>query len=146
MDELSLDIIAQPADERLIDRMAEGLDRTIPPGVAAYGPAPLTIVLRDTGGKVNGGLVGESVWDWLHVKYLWVTEARQGEGLGRRLLGAAEAEAERRGLTGLWLNTFSFQAPAFYEKLGYRLFGRIDDFPGGHVRRFYQKRLDRTRR
>lgn len=141
MDEQRLEITDRPADDGLIERVSAGLDGTIPPGVPAYAPVPLSVLLRSRHGDVEGALAGESVWDWLYVRYLWVAEARQGAGLGTRLLQAAEAEAGRRGLTGVWLNTFSFQAPGFYERLGYQPFGRIDDFPNGHVRHFYLKRL-----
>jgi len=53
----------------------------------------------------------------------------------------AEAEARARGCIGIWLNTFSFQARGFYEKLGFTLIGQIDDYPVGHQRFFLQKRF-----
>ncbi|MGC6728099.1 hypothetical protein ACP0GO_26835, partial [Escherichia coli] len=42
----------------------------------------------------------------------------------------------------MWLDTYSFQARGFYEKLGYTVFGTIDDFPPGHQRFFGRKRLE----
>jgi hypothetical protein len=41
----------------------------------------------------------------------------------------------------LWLDTFSFQARPFYEKLGYEVFGQLEDYPRGHSRYFLQKRF-----
>ena len=67
----------------------------------------------------------------------------RGAGLGRQLLQRAEAIARERGCHGLWLDTFSFQARGFYEKLGFSLFGEIEDYPPGHSRFFLRKRLDR---
>jgi ribosomal protein S18 acetylase RimI-like enzyme len=55
---------------------------------------------------------------------------------------AAEAEARRRGLTGIWLDTWTFQAPGFYRKLGFAEVGRIPNYPPGHDRIFFMKRLD----
>ncbi len=56
-------------------------------------------------------------------------------------MAIAEHEARQRGLVGIWLDTFSFQAPVFYEKLGFKEFGQITNFPPGHSRTFYVKRL-----
>jgi ribosomal protein S18 acetylase RimI-like enzyme len=70
-----------------------------------------------------------------------VPEAQRGAGIGRELMRRAEAEAVERGCLGAWLDTFSFQAPGFYERLGYSIFGRIDDYPPGHSRFFMRKSL-----
>lgn len=53
----------------------------------------------------------------------------------------AEAEARRRGLSGIWLDTWTFQAPGFYQRLGFTECGRIRDDPPGHDRIFYVKRF-----
>ena len=66
---------------------------------------------------------------------------RQGQGTGRRILIAAEEEALRRGCRYAWLDTFSFQARGFYEKLGYSVFGTLEDYPAGHSRYFLRKTL-----
>ena len=66
---------------------------------------------------------------------------RRGLGHGRHLLLSAEQEALTRGCEGAVLDTFSFQAPDFYRKLGYAIFGQLDDFPSPHRRYFLTKRL-----
>ena len=53
----------------------------------------------------------------------------------------AENFARERDCIGVWLDTFDFQAPAFYRKLGYQAFGQLNDYPPGHQRLFFQKRL-----
>jgi ribosomal protein S18 acetylase RimI-like enzyme len=53
----------------------------------------------------------------------------------------AEEIAANRGCLGIRLDTFSFQAPGFYEKLGYRIFGRLANHPKGHERIYYFKEL-----
>ena len=106
----------------------------------------LTISLKDAREKVVAGLNGHSDWGWLFVKLLWVSDAHRRAGLGTRLMKAAEAEARRRNCRAVWLDTFSFQAPGFYEKLGYRRFGELKDYPRGHRRFFYFKTLTRPRR
>ena len=102
----------------------------------------VAIVLRDDGGAIVGGLWGLTGFRWLFVQYLAVPPALKGEGRGRALMLAAEDEARRLGCTGLWLDTFSFQARGFYEKLGYDVIGQIDDFPPGEARFFLRKRID----
>lgn len=102
---------------------------------------PLALVLRDADGGVQGGLWGRSYWRWLFVELLVVAPACRGQGLGRRLMAAAEAEARARDCVGIWLDTFSFQAPDFYAGLGFREFGRIPEYPPGRVRHFLLKRL-----
>jgi GNAT superfamily N-acetyltransferase len=68
---------------------------------------------RDGTEALVGGLIGETVWQWLSVRLLWVDPAHRGAGHGQRLLAAAEAEAIRRGCHHARLDTFSFQAADF---------------------------------
>ena len=104
---------------------------------------PLAITVRDEAGIVAGGLWGYTLYSFLFVELLAMGEAR-GEGIGRKVMALAEAEARRRGCVGIWLDTFSFQAPWFYPKLGFTEFGRIPGHPPGHDRLFLVKHFDRT--
>jgi ribosomal protein S18 acetylase RimI-like enzyme len=63
-------------------------------------------------------------------------------GAGRRLMMEAEAEALRRGCCAAELDTFSFQARGFYERLGYSVFGALEDYAPGQSRFYMRKRLD----
>ncbi len=90
---------------------------------------------------IVGGLYGYVVYRYLFVELLALGPARS-LGLGRQVMALAEAEARRRDCIGIWLDTYSFQAPGFYAKLGFEEFGRISDFPPGHDRIFLLKRLD----
>ena len=102
----------------------------------------LAVLLSDPDtGETIGGLWGETLLSWLHVDLLFVPETLRRAGIGRRLMGEAETEAVRRGCIGAWLDTYSFQARGFYEKLGYSLFGTIDDMPHGHSRFFVKKQF-----
>ena len=94
-------------------------------------PLPLDVLIRDARGELVGGLVGSTYWGWLEVERLWIRENLRGRGYGSRLLVMAEAEARRRGCTRVHLTTFSFQARSFYERLGYRVVGQLDDYPPG---------------
>lgn len=101
----------------------------------------LCYVLETSEGEIVGGVIGATYWDWLYVNLMWVREDLRGQGYGRRLLEEAEAEAVRRGAKRSYLDTFSFQAPEFYQKSGYEEFGRLEDFPVGHTRYFLVKTL-----
>ena len=101
----------------------------------------LCFVLQTPEWKIVGGVIGATYWDWLYVNLMWVREDLRGRGFGRQLLEKAETEARQRGAKRAYLDTFSFQAPAFYKKLGYEEFGRLEDFPAGHTRYFLVKTL-----
>lgn len=103
---------------------------------------PLALLLRDpTTREVTGGLWGISYYRWLFIELLVLPESARGQGLGTRLMRAAEQEAHARGCIGIWLDTFSFQARGFYEKLDFTVFGEIEDYPPGHSRFWLRKRL-----
>lgn len=101
----------------------------------------IAIFVRDDQRQMVAGISG---WLWgecLEIDYLWVQEAVRGQGVGKQLVIALEEAAVVRGCRQITLETFSFQAPEFYQKLGYNEFGVIDGF-GNHFRKFYmQKRL-----
>jgi GNAT superfamily N-acetyltransferase len=80
-------------------------------------------------------------YDWLFIELLAVPEQWRGHDYGTALMGEAERIARSRGCVGVWLDTFDFQARGFYEKLGFTLFGTLDDHPVGHRRFFLRKRL-----
>jgi ribosomal protein S18 acetylase RimI-like enzyme len=101
----------------------------------------LCFVMRDSKQDIVGGVIGATYWGWLYINLMWVREELRGRDHGQRLLVLAEEEARQRGAKHAYLDTFSFQAPGFYEKHGYRVFGELPDFPVGHRRYFMVKTL-----
>jgi GNAT superfamily N-acetyltransferase len=102
----------------------------------------MAILIRDDHGATIGGLWGTIAFDWLIIELLFVPEALRGSDLGTAIMNRAEAFASRRGCIGAWLDTFSFQARGFYEKLGYALVGVLPDHPRGGARYFLSKRFE----
>jgi len=103
--------------------------------------SPVNLFLRDAGDEVVGGLLA-GIWGGvLFVRILWVSEALRGRGFGRRLMETAERRAVERGCRHVFLDTFNFQAPGFYEKLGYQTYAKADDWPVGHAHHFLRKDL-----
>lgn len=92
-------------------------------------------------GTVVAGIVAGGVCDTLEIEFLFVDEAHRGKGLGKRLIAHAEEAARRGGLTRVLVNTYSFQAPEFYKKLGYTEAARIDPCFGDFKQYFFTKRL-----
>jgi GNAT superfamily N-acetyltransferase len=128
-------------DEAAIRAIASGLDFYN----AGFAPgadwSPHWIVGRDPGGAVQAGVKYVISFDWLFVRWLWVAEPYRNCGIGSQLLSRAEAAARKKHCPAAYLDTFAFQAPKFYERRGYREFGRLDDFPAGHSRIWLSKPL-----
>jgi N-acetylglutamate synthase-like GNAT family acetyltransferase len=101
----------------------------------------LTIVVHDDKGAIAAGLNGATYFGWLFIEHLWVREDCRKEGFGKKLVTMAEAQAQKRGCRHVYLDTFSFQAPDFYKKMGYSEYAKFDDFPGKHSRYFFKKDL-----
>jgi GNAT superfamily N-acetyltransferase len=103
--------------------------------------ATLNLGLRDhNGAEVEGGLRGEIYWNWLTIYQLVIPQDVRGKGIGSRLLQNAEEFARQNGCVGVWLDTFSFQAPAFYRKRGYEEFAELSCYPNDVSRIFLRKR------
>jgi len=104
----------------------------------------LSCLLRDPDGTLVAGIDGFTWGGYAQIEVLWVSEGLRGNGVGRKLLEAAEAEARKRGCTSIVLSSHEFQAPRFYAKLGYRLVGTTEDTPAGHRAFHFQKHLAAT--
>lgn len=101
----------------------------------------LCVVLYSPDQQIVGGVIAEIYWNWLFINVMWVKEELRGTGFGEKLLNRTEEEASKLGAKHAFLDTFTFQAPGFYEKNGYSAFGKLEGFPPGHQRIFYEKDL-----
>ncbi|MFA7338454.1 MAG: GNAT family N-acetyltransferase [Candidatus Obscuribacterales bacterium] len=101
----------------------------------------LDLMMRDGEGKIIAGLCGETRWGWLEVETLAVEEGYRHQQIGSRLLDAAEAEARKRHCHGVFLDTYTFQARDFYERKGYAVYGKLENFPNGYTKFYLWKEL-----
>ena len=104
-------------------------------------PRELGIFLHDENGQKTAGLIGSTHGNWLEVDYLWVCETLRGRGVGSEMLRIAEETARSRGCNYVFLNTFGFQAPGFYEKHGYIQEFVLKEYPLSGKRYYYTKTL-----
>jgi ribosomal protein S18 acetylase RimI-like enzyme len=101
----------------------------------------ICFVIQGPDEEVLGGVIGATHWGWLYINLMWIKEEFRGHGYGHRLLMLIENEARKHGAKNAYLDTFSFQAPDFYKKHGYQVFGELKDFPPGHQRYYLTKQL-----
>ena len=102
---------------------------------------PLNLYVEDDSGELMAGLVAETFGNWLEIEYLFVKEDLRGQGIGSQLLQQAESEAKKRNCRFAFVNTYQFQAPAFYQKQGYKEVFTLKDYPYDGQRHYYQKDL-----
>ncbi|HIE6630217.1 GNAT family N-acetyltransferase [Bacillus luti] len=101
----------------------------------------VSLVVKNEEGKIFGGVTGRMYFYHLHIDFLWVDESVRHDGYGSQLLHKIEEIAKEKGCRLILLDSFSFQAPEFYKKHGYREYGVVEDHPKGHSQHFFEKRL-----
>ncbi|MBB5016986.1 GNAT superfamily N-acetyltransferase [Chitinivorax tropicus] len=101
----------------------------------------LYVFAKDSNNQVIGGIVGSAYWGWVNISSVWVSPVYRRQGLASRMLAMIEQEAISKGCKHAYLDTFTFQSPALYEKSGYQIIGTLPDFPPGHARHFMSKDL-----
>ena len=92
----------------------------------------LNIVEYDENNSIIAGILGGTYWGWLHIDILWVAEKYRMQGIGSKLLKAAEEEAKKRGCHSVHIDTMSWQAPEFYKKHGYKIISELENIPAGN--------------
>ncbi|EED31847.1 histone acetyltransferase HPA2 [gamma proteobacterium NOR5-3] len=127
------------AEQAIVTRGFE--DYAVQQQAPPYRARNLSWTADDEQTELAGALVGEIYWDWMFLDDLWVAPTHRGQGIGSRLVRAAENFAQEQALQGVWLWTQSWEAEHFYPKLGYSEFTRFHDFPKGHTRIGYRKSL-----
>lgn len=110
-------------------------------GVLTKPGISIELFLKDDAGQVMGGILCDTFSYCVYIDVLWVDERLRGQGYGEDLMTAAEKIARENGCTFAHTTTFSYQAPDFYQRMGYQIFGEIDDYPNGIKQYFLKKKL-----
>ncbi len=72
-------------------------------------------------GNFAGILVVKTFWGQLHIKYLYIEELYRRKGIGTRLILNLLEYGKKQGCTAVFVETMSFQALGFYQKLGFEI-------------------------
>ena len=91
--------------------------------------------------KLIGGAVGYIEWKWYFLDELWIEEEHRKNGIGTKLINEIEKCAKENNLLGVRMETWSFQARGFYEKMGYEIYATFEDCPPGTIDYFLKKRF-----
>ncbi|WP_340613505.1 GNAT family N-acetyltransferase [Xenorhabdus thailandensis] len=102
---------------------------------------PLFLTITDDNNQIIAGLVAKTWWGGLEIQYLWVDEKHRKKGFGRQLMLQAEEEALKRHCHMAYVDTFSFQARGFYEKLGYKVYGELGEYAHKYTRFYLAKKF-----
>jgi len=134
-----------PSTEAEMMVLLEGLGRNILKhlGDVDLGRS-LRIFLHDKENRTVGGITADLFGGWAYISLLWVEESLRNQGFGSELLHRLETEAINLGCTNAHLDTYSYEARPFYEKAGYEVFGKLDDYPPGYCKYFLRKSLQGT--
>jgi GNAT superfamily N-acetyltransferase len=114
---------------------------TVLPDEVKHPVKNVSFVLRNDEGDIVGGITGTIFWYHLHIDFLWVDYSLRGKGYGKELLERIEGAAKENHCRLILLDTFSFQAPNYYQKYGYQVVGKVEDHPKGHHQYYLEKRL-----
>lgn len=126
-------------DTLVFDALIKGLKQHKYEHMGPEETAPLSVIARDKDNHIIAGVSGRSIYRNFLIEMVWVSEAARGTGLGRQLMEQAEIEAKKRGCLVAQLDTLSFQAPVFYQKLGFEIVGTVPGFSGSPERYFMLK-------
>lgn len=132
--------VSDTVDERTAEVVTNGLDEFNKAAAGYRDRLPLCVSVTDPAtGEVVGGALGRSSLGLLFLDYIYLPEYLRGGGVGSQLLEAFENEGRRRGCRAAVLYTISFQAPGFYQKRGWTVFGEVPSDPPGTTRIFLSK-------
>lgn len=110
-------------------------------GIDGVRDQPVAFVSYDSKDAVKGAVVVMVFWGQLHVKTLWVAEDWRGTGLARELMEKAHDYGRSHKCDFAFVETMSFQAEGFYQKLGYTTEFRRDGYAAGTAFVYMQKNL-----
>jgi ribosomal protein S18 acetylase RimI-like enzyme len=97
--------------------------------------------VRSETNELVGGLLGNTHFNHFFVSAIFVDQRFRRHGIGRELMKRAEELALEHECDAIYLDTFDYQAPGFYLKLGFEVFGKLEDYPPGHQRFYLMKRI-----
>lgn len=141
----TLEILLVDGDDETV---AQAVDAMLDEAAAVLGHPfegkKVQLSARDAEGNLVGGLIGAHLQRWFFIKLLAVSPEARGGGIGAKLLARAEHMAREEGLVGIYLDTFEFQAPRFYQRQRYREIGRLPKLGNAPQRIWFAKEFNNS--
>jgi GNAT superfamily N-acetyltransferase len=128
-----------PEERDVLSSKLGHFNKTQSPPIGDSWRKDIHLVLRDEVDALVGGLIGVIYRGCLAIEILYIDESHRGKNQGERLMNAAEEIARKEGCHFIHLDTFSFQAPGFYTKMGYQIFGTLEGYTE-YIKRYYLKK------
>ncbi|MFX1341160.1 MAG: GNAT family N-acetyltransferase [Promethearchaeota archaeon] len=137
-------IITNPSKEEieLVKKGLEEHNKKHPNGELDIPTPDISLILKNKDGQIIGGVITSMLVGVMHLEVLWVAKKHRRKGYGRALVLEAERIGKKKGYTASQTWTFSFQAPEFYQSIGYKVLGIFDGYIGGITEYVLMKRLD----
>lgn len=142
--QLKVELSVSPSEEELKaigDGIAAFNEQFLPNDGAFDSGFRFALIVRNDSGDIVGGIQASVVWSYCVLELLWLSEETRGSGVGSKLMHQLEDFAKEKGLRQIRTETLDFQAKPFYEKLGYRVYGELENIPKGHITYFLAKDL-----
>ena len=133
---MDISVTISPTKEEL-HALSEGIgaynQNYLPDEIGFEKDTNFAVFAKDDKGKVLGGIRAKAFWNYCIIELLWLSEESRGLGLGSQLIASAENFTKDKGFSYMRTEILRFQARPFYEKLGYKVFGELSDYPKGHT-------------
>ena len=82
---------------------------------------PVAFIARTKNGQFAGAIVGELFWGTFHIKYVYIVKEHRGQRIASKLMENALNYGKENKCPFAFVETMSFQALDFYQKLGFQL-------------------------
>lgn len=100
----------------------------------------LSIIIKNESNNIVAGILSKIYLKSNFIEVFWIDESIRRMGFGSKLLSEIERISKDKGCSFIHLDTFSFQALGFYQKMGYSVFATLDDYPDD-IKRYYLKKF-----
>ncbi|WP_209349437.1 GNAT family N-acetyltransferase [Pontixanthobacter sp. CEM42] len=141
---MKIELAANPddADLKVISEGIKSFNQQHLPDDVVFEPdTRFAVFAKDDGGKVVGGIRANAYWNYCILELVWISDDARGQRVGSQLMAAVESHCRTLGFEYIRTETLSFQAKPFYEKLGFKVFGELVDYPKGHTTYCLVKKL-----
>ena len=135
---MKIEVLNHP-DKQIFEQLVDGVRSYNFEHMGDETASALAVISRDESGRIVGGVSGRTIYKQFLIEVAWVSQEFRGSGLGQSLMQRAEAEAKTRGCLAAQVDTLSFQAPGFYQKLGFEIVGKVTGVENSPDRFFLAK-------